>query len=207
MISAEEFFLEDSKEEKERKNLKKGVDGAKQVAFRCLGRAHALLKRASSGDPSPTLAGRASAYLTTFMELASVLSIKPELYEKATKMLTLKIGSLLNTVSENSQKTVIEHRRDPKGLEVEMLQAELKKKELELREIKIVDRTEKPSGAPLGAPEAAPAQDGSGMIREVSQWLSGSCLGYDKAEAERRAKAVYRPDASLEDLIAAACRL
>lgn len=199
MIPAEEFFLEETKEQKERKVLRQGVDGAKHVALKFLSRAYNLWKRSAAGDPSPTLAGRASAYLTAFTELAPVVGLNPEVYGRVLKDLTVKIGALLGDVTEASQKTVIEHRRDPKGLEVEMLQAKLKERELELREIKVAERKKEAV--------AAPEDDAQGKISEVADWLSKSMLGYDRQEAERRAKAAYRPEASIEEMIASACRL
>ena len=205
MVNPEEFMLDDTPEAKAIKALKHTVDASKKTAFGFFAKAHGFWRRAAAGDPSPTLIGRASAYLTAFMEIAPVLGIKPEIYMKTVKELSVKIGALLQMSVENANKTVIEHRRDPKGLEIEAMQAALKKRELDIREIKVVERKE--TAAPSGVAVSQAVPDAQARIDEVSMWLSNTALGFDKADAARRAKAVYRPDASIEELVAEACRV
>lgn len=203
MLDQEDFLLEESRDAKEKKKLKAGLEAAKIATMGFLGKAMGLYKRAAAGDSSPTLAGRATAYLMAFTEMAAALGIDRSRYEGVVTKLQEKIGALLVKVSDEAGKTIIEHRRDPKGVEVELLQARLKERELGIRELKVVDdRKDSDTAKVSGSP--ADVEPG---VREVAIWLSNSTLGYDKAEAERRARAVYQPGIPIADLVASACRL
>ena len=194
-MKAEDFMMEETAEEKDRRILKKGIDGAKQVAYEMLGRANGLYKRAAKGDPSPTLAGKAIAYLTCFMDLAKVVGIPEAHYSKIVSTLYERLGTLMIKVEENSRKTIIEHRRDPKGLEIEAKKVDVAEKTIVLRELQVTRESEPKPPPPANA----------ATIEEMVGYLKG--LGYDKNEARMRAERVYRPDARIEDLVAAACRV
>jgi hypothetical protein len=194
-MKAEDFMMEETAEEKDRRVLKKGLDGAKQVAYEMLGRANGLYKRAAKGDPSPTLVGKAIAYLTCFMDLAKVVGIPQDHYSKIISTLYERLGTLMIKVEESSRKTIVEHRRDPRGLEIEAERVEVAKKEVVLRELQVTREAE-----PKPPPPASAA-----TIEEMVGYLKG--LGYDRNEARMRAEKVYRPDAKIEDLVAAACRV
>jgi hypothetical protein len=194
-MKAEDFMMEETAEEKDRRILKKGLDGAKQVAYEMLGRANGLYKRALKGDPSPTLVGKAIAYLTCFMDLAKVVGI-PELhYKKIVQTLYERLGDLMIKVEENSRTTIVQHRRDPEGIKIEAERVEVAKKEIVLRELQVTREAEPKPAPPVGAT----------TIEEMVGYLKS--LGYDKNEARMRAEKVYRPDARIEDLVAAACRV
>jgi hypothetical protein len=195
MLKVEDFMLEETREEAERKILKKGIDGVKEMAFGFLGKANGLYRRASRGDPNPMLVGKAIAYLTCFQDLAPVIGIKKELYLPVIKTLWEKLGEISVKVEDEGKKTIIEHRRDPAGIKVEQDKLELDKKKVEVREAK----------AELTIVDDRSAVN-ERMIEDVSMWLHRS-LGYDKKDADRRARMVYKPGASLEELISAGCRV
>jgi hypothetical protein len=197
-MDASDFMLEDTREEKERRALKKGIEGVKQVAYEILGRANGLYKRAArENDPSPTIVGKAIAYLTCFIDLAKVLGIPATYYQKTVGELYERLGALMTKVEENSKTTIVQHRRDPEGIKVEAERVEVEKKKLELREIK-VEREANPAPAPASSNNTA-------MIEDMVGYLKG--LGYDKSEARKRAEIAYQPGVRIEELVAAACRL
>lgn len=201
MLKPEDFLLEDLPDEKERKTLRKCLEGVKTVAMGLLAKALALYKRASRGDPNPMLAGKAIAYLSSFQELAPALGIKEYLYKKVVSELWEKLGKLAIHVDEHSKKTVILHKRDERGLELEAQKLEFRREAREkactMAEIKVEDDRPDPS---------ALAEGSENLITEAALWLERS-LGYEKKDAERRARLAWKSGIRLEELVAAGCRI
>jgi len=208
-MNAEDFLTEETAEKK----YKKGLDSIKQHAMGFLGKAAGLYKRAAKGDPSPTLVGKAIAYLTCFQELAPELGIKREMYSKIVTDLMEKLGTLVIKIDQDSRKTIIEHRADPEKAALEQRKVELREKELEIR----VEDARKPKEAEISPEpdvhvlrvEAVPVAPvtSEATIKEVSDWLVHSQLGYERADANRRAKLAYQPGVPVEELVVKACRV
>ena len=199
ILKAEDFMMEDTREEAERKILKKGMEGVKETALLFLGKANGFYKRAAKGDPNPMLVGKAIAFLSAFQDLAPLIGLKKEMYLPIVKTLWEKLGDMTVKVGENKGKVIVEHRRDPAGVKVEQEKLALAEKKVEMKEIKEARKAE------LVIIDERPPVDEK-MIEDVSMWLSRS-LGYDKKDADRRARLVYRPGATLEELITAGCRV
>lgn len=204
-MKADDFLTEESPEVK----LKKQLQTARETTMGFLGKAHGLYKRALKGDPSPTIVGKAIAYLTCFQEMAPEVGIKKDSYYKIVTMLSEKLGTLMIKIDQDSRSTIVQHRGDPTKAALELKKVELREKELELR----VEDNRKPDvsvatkdGVHVLKVEATPMPEET-VIKEVSDWLVHSQLGYEKADAQRRARLAYQPGVPVDELVARACRI
>jgi hypothetical protein len=206
-MKADDFMMEETEELK----MKKQMKVARETTMGFLGKAHGLYKRAAKGDPSPTIVGKAIAYLTCFQEMAPEVGIKKDFYQKIVTQLSEKLGTLLIQIDQDSRKTIIQHRADPTKAALEQKKVELREKELDIR----IEDNRKPAatatvsdegGVHVLKVEAHPIPE-EAIIKEVSDWLVNSQLGYERAEAQRRAKIAYQPGVPVEELVARACRI
>lgn len=207
MPTGDDFIMEETVEKK----YKKALDSAKTCTMGFLGKAASLYKRAMKGDPSPTLVGKAIAYLTCFQELAPEVGIKRELYTKILTDLLTGLGKLSIKVDQDSRKTIIEHRGDPEKVALETRKLELREKELE---IQVQDNRKPREAQPAMEPgtivlkvDAVEIVPEESVIKEVSDWLVGSQLKFERNDAQRRARIAYQPGVPIEELVARACRI
>lgn len=194
MIDPKEFLLEDTEEERRLKSLSQDMDGVKQLANSYARRALNLYKRIKEDDPSPTLAGKAITFLTVFAELAKITKIKlSPMQESAIKVLTEKLGGVAIKIEEDRHKVVIEHRRDPKGIDLE-------KEKLAVRAAEDAARSKRSEEIKIKEEEAEVSNK---MVDDVARGLKS--LGFK--DPHRRAKLVYKEGVGLEELIVEGCRV
>lgn len=213
-IDADEFLLEDTEEMKKIKRLEVGMKGVRKYAFSLLARVFNIHKRLKEGERDPLLIGKGVGFLLAFSELAKVSGMTEATYRSTVEKLlenfgqaTVEARERLNEMTDKvGDKTVtIQHKRDPKSVEVDAQRVAVREKEQELREVRIVDeREEKAKEESERLPEMDKGK--ARVVELIVEALSGSTLRYSKKEARERAMAVYRQGATTEELVGDACR-
>jgi len=198
-MKAEDFLLEETEEEKRIKVLRAGMDAVRAACNRFLKMAIDTYRRVKEADPSPTLVGKAIAYVTCFRVLSKAAGIDTRLHDKGIEAFLGKLGEAALKIEEERHKIVIEHKKDPEGLVIEKEKLVIRKAEEDRREEEIKIRETPP---PPPTPQAVSAHR---MIEDVACALRS--LGHKRDEAQRLATQVYRDGVEIGELVVEACRL
>ncbi len=194
MLDASDFALPEDPPKRE-KDLEEKLKCAADTATKLVILAKEA-KEDAEGARGSFQAGMALAYFVAFKNMSTALGLDYKKYPFVMRLFE-DIKKLVPGRGEGPTKTVVvEHRRDKDGLKVEAEKVEVRK--AEVRRLEAMRGQEE-------EPKEETSEDS--ILRDLIKALSGPTLGYPKPQAVELAKKVWRPGATLEELIGDACRV